>query len=139
MPRPDPDHHFMFDAPNKLDMYLARTYAFLGKDANAEDHARKLLKQTIDERSQYPVPPTREYFGRLDLASALIERDEIEEACAEASQAFGSIQRNDVVERAAEISTRLMARDPKHPAVKDFQLRCAEAARALAATSDTGA
>jgi transcriptional regulator with XRE-family HTH domain len=140
MERPDyPDHHFTFDAPNKLDMYVARIYAFLGKHASAEQHARDLIKKTIEERSQYPVPPTREYFGRLDLASALIDRDELEEACAEASQAFGTILRNDVVERAIEISTRLMTRDPNNPAVKEFHMRCTTAQWDLASESDTTA
>lgn len=72
-----PDHHFAFDAPSKLSMYISRIYAMLGRPVEAERHARQVIEMAASEHSGYSVPPTRECFGRLDLASALLDRDEL--------------------------------------------------------------
>ncbi len=133
---PYPDHHFMFDRP-KLDLYVARIYAFLRMPSQAQHHARRVLDQVqvTDNRGRfYPVPPTRESFGRLDLASALIDGGEVEEACTEATRAFGVIMRDDVLQRAGEIDARLRTSFPRLRPVRDYHERYMQARWMLSRT-----
>jgi tetratricopeptide (TPR) repeat protein len=134
LPAPQhPDHHFVFDPP-KLDLYLSRTYAWLKMPDKAEYHARRVIAQfgsrSDDPRHVYPVP-TRASMGRLDLASALLERGDLDEAARIAGQAFGPIIRHDVLRRAAEIDARLRQADPNATDVRTFHERYIEAWRSL--------
>jgi hypothetical protein len=134
MPDPAyPDHHFMFDRP-KLDMYVARIYAFLSMSVEAEHYARRVIDQAVatDNRGRsHPVPPTRESFGRLDLASALIVSREPEEASKEATRSLDALLRNDVVQRAGEIDAKLTRSFPDVPQVVAYHERYIGARNAL--------
>src|SRR2546430_12829122 len=101
----------------------------------AQHYARRVIDQpqATDKRGHsYPVPPTRESFARLDLASALIDGGEVEEACSEATRTFGVILRNDVLQRAGEIDQRLRSSFPKLQHVRDYHERYVEARGMLA-------
>jgi hypothetical protein len=131
IPLPEhPDHHFTFD-PRKLDLYVARIYAFLGMTEQAEIHARSVIEQSEPRTDQaFLAPPTRESFGRLDLATALLQRGEIEEACDEAGRAFGRILRYDVHKRAGEVD-RWLGRYRQNRHVRDYHERYVMARQVL--------
>jgi hypothetical protein len=116
-----PEHHFVFDPP-KLDLYVSRSYAWLGMPDEAEQFARSVM--AANQEAGTPIP-TRTSMARLDLASALLDRGEIEAACQSAAEAFGPLLRRDVIKRAAEFDARLRAAHGSSSiaAIRDFRER----------------
>jgi tetratricopeptide (TPR) repeat protein len=114
LPAPEaPQHHFVFDPP-KLHSVAATAFTWLGLPERAEHHARSVIRAQADPGS-LSHNPTRVAMGRLDLAQSLLDQGRLDEALAEAVQAFDAFPRRDTVVRAGELIRRLRVRYPGIP------------------------
>jgi tetratricopeptide (TPR) repeat protein len=131
LPAPEaPQHHFVFDPP-KLHSIAATAYTWLGLPGRAEHHARSVIRAQADPGT-LSHNPTRVAMGRLDLAQSLVEQGRLDEALAEAAQAFDAFPRRDTVVRAAELVRRLRERYPGLPELRHLNELHVHAARTLA-------
>src|SRR5215831_15265904 len=88
LPQPDqPEHHYKYD-PAKADSYVATTLSWAG-DPAAVDTARQVLAQMESSADALPRP-RRAALARLDLALALANTGQGDEAAAVAMEALTS-------------------------------------------------
>jgi len=88
LPPPEhPEHHYVYDPPKAL-VYVATTLAWLG-DRAAEPAAREILA-ALEDHGADPPRPRRIALARLDLALALAQGGNLDEAASSALAAVTS-------------------------------------------------
>jgi hypothetical protein len=116
-PTDRPEHHFVFDAA-KFDMFAAHVYTEAGAARKAATHARISIERSDDPGNPARYHPIRAMAARVDLASALLELGELDEACGTAAAALQApflLPR--IVGRIGGLLARMCDRYPKEPAV----------------------
>jgi tetratricopeptide (TPR) repeat protein len=122
MPTPEhPDHHFVFDPP-KLSHYASQVYAWLNVPELVEEHAREVLRQSVNPRWRTWVP-SRVANVRLDLAQTLLTQGRLDEALDEGLRALDSLIRHDTLVRAAHVNATFVDRYPTARESRDFRER----------------
>lgn len=86
-PSDRPEHHFVFDAA-KFDMFAAHVYTEAGAAQKAAAHARISIERSDDPGNPARYHPIRAMAARVDLASALLELGELDQACGVATAAL---------------------------------------------------
>jgi transcriptional regulator with XRE-family HTH domain len=86
-PTDRPEHHFVFDAA-KFDMFASHVYTEAGAAPKAAAHARISIERSDDPNNPARYHPIRAMAARVDLASALLELGELDEACGAATAAL---------------------------------------------------
>lgn len=116
-PTDRPEHHFVFDAA-KFDMFAAHVYTEAGAAQKAAGHARNSIERSDDRSNPARYHPIRAMAARVDLASALLELGDLDEACGAASAALHApflLPR--IAGRIAGLLVRMRERYPKEHAV----------------------
>ena len=116
-PTERPEHHFVFDAA-KFDMFAAHVYAEVGASVKTAEHARIVIAHSDDASNPARFHPIRASAARVDLATALVELGELDEACGAAVAALRApflLPR--IADRAGGLLTRMWDRYPKEPSV----------------------
>ncbi len=116
-PSDRPEHHFVFDAA-KFDMFAAHVYTEAGAARKAATHARISIERSDDPSNPARYHPIRAMAARVDLASALLELGDLDEACGAAAAALRApflLPR--IVGRVGGLLIRLRDRYPTEPAV----------------------
>jgi hypothetical protein len=116
-PSDRPEHHFVFDAA-KFDMFAAHVYTEAGAAGKAAGHARISIARSDDPSDPARYHPIRAMAARVDLASALLELGELDEACGAASAALRApFLLPGIAGRVGGLLVPMRARYPKEPAV----------------------
>jgi transcriptional regulator with XRE-family HTH domain len=116
-PTDRPEHHFVFDAA-KFDMFAAHVYTEAGAVQKAADHARISIERSDDPSNPARYHPIRAMAARVDLASALLELGELDEACGAATAALRApFPLPRITGRVGGLLARLRYRYPKEPKV----------------------
>jgi transcriptional regulator with XRE-family HTH domain len=116
-PTDRPEHHFVFDAA-KFDMFAAHVYTEAGAAPKAAAHARISIERSDDPSNPARYHPIRAMAARVDLASALLELGDLDEACAAAAAALRApflLPR--IAGRVGGLLVRMRDRYPKEPTV----------------------
>jgi hypothetical protein len=138
LPRPaDPGHHFVFDPP-KFDYYAATAYVWLGDAESVRRHVATVVKESSNPAWGTYVP-TRVGMASLDLATAVLNEGELDEAAQVGVGALRPFVRYDQLLRAAELSNHMMRRYPRSREAREFkeQLIVARADLALSVGKPT--
>jgi hypothetical protein len=117
-PSDRPEHHFVFDAA-KFDMFAAHTYTEAGAAGKAAQHARISIERSDDPTNPARYHPIRAMAARVDLASALLELGELDEACGAATASLRApflLPR--ITGRVGGLLVLMRERYPKEPAVR---------------------
>ena len=132
-PTDRPEHHFIFDAA-KFDMFAAHVYTEAGAVGKAATHARISIERSDDPGSPARYHPIRAMAARVDLASALLEIGELDEACgAAAATLHAPFLLPRIVGRVGGLLLQMRDRYPKEAAV----LRLADEYRLMQAALAT--
>jgi len=133
-PSDRPEHHFVFDAA-KFDMFAAHTYTEAGAAGKAAQHARISIERSDDPANPARYHPIRAMAVRVDLASALLELGELDEACGAAAASLRApflLPR--ITGRVGGLLARMRERYPNEPAVLALDEEYREVHAALAAS-----
>jgi transcriptional regulator with XRE-family HTH domain len=126
-PTERPEHHFVFDAA-KFDMFAAHVYAEVGASAKAAEHARIVIARSDDASNPARFHPIRASAARVDLAAALLELDELDEACGAAAAALrGPFLLPRIADRVGGLLVRMWDRYPREPTVVELAQQYREA------------
>jgi transcriptional regulator with XRE-family HTH domain len=116
-PSDRPEHHFVFDAA-KFDMFAAHVYTEAGAARKAAAHARISIERSDDPGNPARYHPIRAMAARVDLASALLELGELDEACGAAAAALcAPFLLPRIVGRVGGLLAHMRDRYPKEAAV----------------------
>ncbi len=116
-PSDRPEHHFVFDAA-KFDMFASHVYTEAGAARKAAVHARISIERSDDRSNPARYHPIRAMAARVDLASALLELGDVDEACGAAVAALRApfvLPR--IAYRVGSLLARMRDRYPKEFAV----------------------